>query len=241
MYDFSIPMAIMDYIPVFFFGITMLILQWSLYASMYKGAYALLAAGTINIFFAGFLKATWKFFYAAGLCDFYFLNDMFLPFQSFGFLLMGAGLMGMVFAKGRLDEKRTMHRVVAVFVSIFAVFLLVSLVFALTHGNGGAPVEFRGTMIFIFMMVSGLGCLCTILSIISVRLGKPWLIVFFVLSFLLSLTMGYLSSHDSHSAAINWIEESVNTCSQLSLMLGTMMLHKNGLRGFDFHRIRKER
>lgn len=81
MYDFSIPMAIMDYIPVFFFGITMLILQWSLYASMYKGAYALLAAGTINIFFAGFLKATWKLFYAAGLCDFYLLNDMFLPFH----------------------------------------------------------------------------------------------------------------------------------------------------------------
>jgi len=53
--------------------------------------------------------------------------------------------------------------------------------------------------------------------------------------------MGYLSSHDGHSAAINWIEESVNTCSQLSLMLGTMMLHKNGLRGFDFHKIRKER
>lgn len=79
MYDFSIPMAIMDYIPVFFFGITMLILQWSLYASMYKGAYALLAAGTINIFFAGFLNATWKLFYAAGLCDFYLLNDMFLP------------------------------------------------------------------------------------------------------------------------------------------------------------------
>jgi len=149
--------------------------------------------------------------------------------------------LGMVFTKGRLDEKRTMHRVVAVFVSIFAIFLLVSLVFAMTHGKSGVPVDFRGTMIFIFMMVSGLGCLCAILSIISVRLGKPWLIVFFVLSFLLSLTMGYLSSHDSHSAAINWIEESVNTCSQLSLMLGSMMLHKNGLSGFDFHKVRKER
>ncbi len=241
MYDFSIPMAIMDYVPVFFFGITMLILQWSLYTSMYKGAYALFAAGTMNIFFAGFLKATWKLFYAAGLCDFHLLNDMFLPFQSFGFLLMSAGLLGMVFTKGRLDEKRTMHRVVAVFVSTFAIFLLVSLVFAMTHGKVGVPAEFRGTMIFIFMMVGGLGCLCMVLSIISVRLGKPWLIVFFVLAFLLSLSMGYLSSHDSHSAAINWIEESVNMCSQLSLMLGAMMLHKNGLRGFDFHKVRKER
>ena len=45
MYNFTIPMALVDYIPVLFFGIAALILQRDLYNKMYKGAYALFAAG----------------------------------------------------------------------------------------------------------------------------------------------------------------------------------------------------
>ena len=42
MYDFSVPMALVDYIPVLFFGIAAVLLQRDLYNKMYKGAYALL-------------------------------------------------------------------------------------------------------------------------------------------------------------------------------------------------------
>ena len=45
MYNFSIPMALVDYIPVIFFGVTMVLLQRDLYNKMFKGAYALFAAG----------------------------------------------------------------------------------------------------------------------------------------------------------------------------------------------------
>ena len=53
-------MALMDYIPVAFFGVAALLLQLDLYGKMRKDAFAMFAAGTINIFLAGFLKATWK-------------------------------------------------------------------------------------------------------------------------------------------------------------------------------------
>ena len=92
MYHFSIPMALMDYVPVLFFGIAAVLLQMDLYGRMRKDAFALFAAGTIDIFAAGFLKATWKLLYAAGVCDFQALNTMFLPVQSIGFLLAGVGI-----------------------------------------------------------------------------------------------------------------------------------------------------
>ena len=57
MYNFTIPMALMDYIPVAFFGVAALLLQLDLYGKMRKDAFAMFAAGTINIFLAGFLEA----------------------------------------------------------------------------------------------------------------------------------------------------------------------------------------
>lgn len=99
MYHFSIPMALVDYIPVLFFGVAALLLQKDLYRNMRKDAFALFAAGTINIFAAGFLKATWKLLYAAGVCDFQALNTLFLPLQSIGFLLAGLGIILMLCAR----------------------------------------------------------------------------------------------------------------------------------------------
>ena len=99
MYNFTIPMALVDYIPVVFFGIAAFLLQKDLHNKMSRNAFALFAAGTVNIFAAGFLKATWKLLYAANICDFAALNTMFLPVQSIGFLLAGAGIIAMLVHK----------------------------------------------------------------------------------------------------------------------------------------------
>lgn len=96
MYNVSVPMALVDYIPVAFFAVATVLLQRDLYNKMPKYAFACFAAGTINIFIAGFLKATWKLLYAAGICDFQVLNTMFLPTQSLGFLLAGLGMVIML-------------------------------------------------------------------------------------------------------------------------------------------------
>ena len=100
MYNFSIPMALMDYLPVIFFGVAALVLQKDLYHKMSRTAYGLFAAGTIDVFVAGFLKATWKLLYAAGICDFEILNHMMMPLQSVGFLLAGVGLILMLRKRG---------------------------------------------------------------------------------------------------------------------------------------------
>ena len=205
MYNFSIPMALVDYIPVVFFGITMVLLQRDLYNKMYKGAYALFAAGTINVFMAGFLKATWKLLYAANICDFTALEEMFLPVNSIGLLLVGFSLIGMMCWK-RKD---------AVMLSV-------------------APAVFSGSMVFIMMMVLGLGGICAAMSILAAKMKKKGTIALFVLSFVCAMGMGYMSSKDSTLAWVNWVEQSINTVSQLCLMLGVITLHKAGLADYQF-------
>lgn len=204
MYNFTIPMALMDYVPVIFFGVTMILLQRDLYNKMFKGAYALFAAGTINVFLAGFLKATWKLLYAAGICDFVALEEMFMPVNSIGLLMVGLSLIGMLCWK----------RKNAVVLS-------------------AAPAVFSGSFVFIMMMVVGLGGMCAVLSILSAKMKKKGAIILFVLSFVCAMGMGYMSSQDSTLAWVNWAEQSINIVSQGCLMWGTLILHKAGLAAFQ--------
>ena len=205
MKDFSVSMALVDYIPVVFFAVGAIILQCDLYNKMVKGAYALFAAGTINVICAGALKATYKLLYAAGICDFQALNAMFFPVQSVGFLMAGAGILGMLLYK---PKKGT---------ALFS----------------AAPVVWSGTFLFVGLMVAGLGCMDAVLCVMAKKLKKPVAIGLFVVAFICSLCMGYLSSQDFAQASMNWIAEGVNVIGQGCFMAGVLMLHKAGLKSYQ--------
>ena len=200
MKDFSIAMALVDYVPVIFFAVSAVILMRSLYNKMSKGAFALFAAGSIDIICAGALKATYKLLYAAAVCDFEPLNAMFFPVQSIGFLLAGIGILAMICHK---QGKNAVYAAV--------------------------PPVFSGTFVFVALMVAGLGIMDAVLCILSVKLKKPALIALFSLSFICSLCMGYLSSQDFAQASMNWIAEGVNVVGQGTLLIGTLLLRKHGL------------
>ena len=206
MNDFSISMALVDYIPVVFFAIAAVILLRDLYNKMSKGAFALFSAGVIDVTVAGALKATWKLLYAAGVCNFEALDHMFFPVQSIGFLLAGVGILAM------LVHKQGNSALCAV-----------------------APPVFTGTFVFVGFMVVGLGIMDFVLCALAVKLKKPWIIAIFAISFVCSLGMGYLSSKDFAEAAMNWIAEGVNVAGQGSLLIGAILLHKKGLVTLNLH------
>ena len=199
--DFSISMALVDYIPVIFFFLAAANLMRDLYDKMTKASFALFAAGTLDITIAGALKATYKLLYAAGACDFKPLNAMFFPVQSIGFLLAGVGILMML-----LKKQKGTSAALAV-----------------------APPVFTGTFVFVGLMVAGLGVVDVVLCILAVKLKKPAVIALFVVSFICSLGMGYLSSQDFAQASMNWIAEGVNVVGQGALLAGAVLLHKNGL------------
>lgn len=204
MYNFTVPMALMDYLPVFFFGVTAVLLLRDLYNKMFKGAYALLAAGCVNVFLAGLCKATWKLLYAANICDFVALEEMFMPVNSLGLLFVGLSLIGMLVWKRK-----------GALLSV-------------------APPVFASSMPFIMMMVLGLGGLCAGLSILSAKMKKGNVMILFILSFVCAMAMGYMSSQDSTQSWVNWVEQSINTVSQLCLMLGVIALHRAGMKDWTW-------
>ena len=206
MKDFSVSMALVDYIPVILFATAAVILMRDLYNKMSKGAFALFAAGCIDIVCAGALKATYKLLYALALCDFEALDAMFFPVQSIGFLLAGIGILAMICCRQSKS-------------GLLAV----------------APPVFSGTFVFVTLMVAGLGLLDAVLCILAVKLKKTGVIVLFVISFACSLCMGYLSSQDFAQAAMNWIAEGINVAGQGALLAGAILLHRNGLEELRLH------
>lgn len=200
MKSFSVSMALADYLPVAFFIVAAILLMRDLHNKMSKGAFALFSAGVIDIAMAGGLKATYKLLYALGICDFQPFNAVFFPVQSLGFLLAGLGVLAM------LVHRQSTPQVLSV-----------------------APPLFTGTFIFVGLMITGLAILDAGLCVLAVKLKKSYLIAIFILSFVCSLGMGYLSSRNFAKASMNWIAEEVNIVGQGCLCLGVFLLHKHGL------------
>ena len=165
----SVPMALVDFIPVFLFIWAAVVLQRTLYEQASKGAFALFSAGTIMVGCAGFLKALWKLLYTANICDFERLSQCFFPMQALGFLLAGIAAAAILFFKQKKDT------------AAYA---------------AGAPAVFAGTFIFVAMMVLGALGLCGGMAVEAGRRGKKKAVPLFILAFVCLMGMGYLSSKD---------------------------------------------
>lgn len=215
MKNFSVGMALTDYVPVIFFLIASIILQRDLYNKMSKGAFALFAAGTIDVFCAGALKATYKLFYALCICDFEVLSQLFFPLQAIGFMLAGAGIIALTFYKQGKSCK--------------------------LYSVAAAPVAFHGTMLFVTFMCLGLAGMNTGFCVISVKMKKISAVICFILSFFFSLAMGYMSSKDFAQAYMNWIAQGINIIGQGTMLLGAVILHNAGLKDLCLQKRRVEK
>ena len=200
----TVPMALVDYISVCCFLIAAIVLQSTLYAEMSKGAFALFAAGTIMVFVAGFFKATWKLFFAAGTCDFQALNQSFFPMQSTGFLLAGLGCVALAFFRQQADGSRG------------------------ALAGAAAPAAFKGTFVFVAAMVAGVALMDFSLAKIARRRGAALAATLFIVSFVFAPGMGFLSSKDFANPAMNWIAEGVNVCGQAIFLVASIILARKG-------------
>ena len=200
MKEYSAVMGLVDFIPVILFCSGSIILQRLMYDKMNKSQFALFAAGTVDVTMAGVCKALYKFLYGAMICDFTPLNNVFFPVQSFGFLLAGLGVLLMVLHK----PDKFMTRAVA-------------------------PVVFSGTFFFVTLMCLGLGCMNIGLSVQAARDDKKKTIPFFVIAFICSLCMGYLSSKDFDKAIFNWIAEFINIIGQGCFLTAALLYKKKEL------------
>ena len=201
----TLPMAIVDYIPVILFLMAAMTLLHDLYHMMSKGAFALLTAGLIVISVAGFYKATWKLLYALNICDFAVLNTSFFPMQATGFMLGGIGMLALLF----FPQKKGAY---------FA----------------AAPAVFNGTMIFVVFTILGTCSIWGGLAAITAKMKKKNIMILFLVSLVCMLGMGYLSSKDFSNPMMNWIGEGVNLLGMVLYSSGVRLLHQAGLATLEY-------
>ena len=197
----TVPMAIIDFIPVVMFFFAAIILQRDLYNKLVKGAFALLAAGSIMVFIGGFYKALWKFLYALNICNFEALDIAFFPLQAPGFLLVFLGLTAL--------KKKDFGSPTALAV---------------------APVLYQSNLIFIVMQVIGFGGIQYNMARVALYMKKKLAAVLFVLSFIFVLGMGYLGAKFDDSSNMHWLAQVTNIFSEGCFLWGDMILHKEGLK-----------
>lgn len=193
----TVTMALVDCVPVALFLVAAVILQRDLYDRLPKGAYSLVAAGSIMAFLGGFMKALWKILYATGVADYVLLDHALFTLQGPGFLLFFLGLTGL-FWKG---EKNAASALV------------------------GAPVATTTSIPFIVMQVVGLGGAQVLLAVEGARRGRRLVPVAFALAFVFMLGMGYLGAKFDDSSSMHWVAQLTNTLSMACFLWGTLMLH----------------
>ena len=193
MKQFSVPMALVDYIPVVLFCLSFLTVFKDLKDKISAVVKAMIAVGGVLVIAAGGLKATYKLLYALHMGDFEWMSNQMFSNQAFGFLLLGIGL---VLSIGSVSKRLN---------------------------------AFLPTMVLVLIMVIGLGAMDAVLAYYASKLKKKNALVCFIVSFFLTMMMGYLSSKDFAQASMNWIAQGINCVGMLLLYAGTEILHKTGL------------
>lgn len=206
--------ALYDLIPVTLFLIGSIILLRCLYNKMVKGNYALLAAGGIMVFVAGFLKAVHKLIIGFTGYSYTILDRQFTSTQSIGFLLLFIAFIGMFTP---YNKKYTKVKVVALPAFISTAILL----------STDGLKEFNSTMPFIVMMIIGAAGTLGMLVYISIRRKDVISAILFGLAIIFMVGMGYLSTKVTWT--YTWVAISVNIVYQALFMIGAIRLQKKGL------------
>lgn len=215
--DYSLIMGLVDLLPVILFALAGCIIIKEMFNKLRKPFAVMVCSGVTLSLTAGLFKAIWKILLSLNVCDFYPFNVMFMPTQSLGFVLMGVGLLSLLFPIKKAKEEK-------------ANMIVWPLLIAILAGTPATQVD--GNIAFIAMLVIGEAMIATSLSYLAVK-NKKWLcLVLFIISFIGLMIMGAmkpLSTKMSLSVTeANWIEQSVNIVAQVSLLLGCYLLNKKG-------------
>ena len=216
--DYSVIMGLVDLLPVILFTLAGCIIIKVMFNELRKPFAVMLCSGVTLSLTAGLFKALWKILLACNVCDFYPFNVMFLPTQSLGFILMGVGLLSLLFKKKEAKEGEKI-----------SVIALPTILFALA---GVPATKEDGSIVFIALLIVGAAMITTSLSYLAVK-NKNWIcLILFIIDFVGLIIMGAMKPLSSKMGLdvtqANWVEQSVNTVAQISLLIGCYLMNRKG-------------
>lgn len=219
--DYSLIMGIVDLIPVILFTLAGCIIIKELFNKLRKPFAVMLCSGVTLSLTAGLFKAIWKILLSLYICDFYPFDVMFMPTQSLGFILMGVGLLSLLFMKK--EKQETTVNVITLPLVILAIL--------------ATPArQENGSIVFIAFLVIGELLIATSLSYLAIK-NKKWLcLVLFIISCIALIVMGAMkplsTKLNMDVTTTNWVEESINIVAQSTLLVGSYLLSKVGFLSF---------
>ncbi len=199
--NYSVIMAIVDFIPVLFYFLAAWLVASDLYQHVTKTVYGFLAAGSLMCFIGGAFKALWKLLFCFGINYPAFFTSFF-PMQAPGFMLYFVGLL---MAMKQLKKKPTGEAL-----------------------NVVAATVTSSVPLLAFQSIGSTGSLIC-LSILGFKNKNALAGIFFILSIVFIFGMvGLSATIDSSLGWANWLEQGVNSIGQIFFYLGARSMHKSG-------------
>ena len=200
--DYSILMAIVDFLPVLFYFLAAWLVASDLYQYVSKTAYGLLTAGSLMCFIGGAFKALWKLLFCFGINYPAFFTSFF-PMQAPGFMLY---FVGIIMAMKQLKSGK--------------------------GGDGlnmiTAATVTSSVPLLAFQSIGSVGSLVC-LTILGFRTKNKVAGICFILSVVFLFGMvGLSATLDSTLGWANWLEQGVNTLGQVFFYLGARKMHEKG-------------
>ena len=197
MEDFTLGLALYDFVPV---GLTGIAVYFIARVVRERGvpAHQMAAVAAGLVFAAGLSKAIWKLIATISGHDLVWLASMLFPLMAPGFALLAAG----VWASQRRQPPNT-----ALFWLMPVV--LIGVVYALAVYRMGAGFE-RGWFMPIMALASLSNiCLTVLLFAMAWRRGLRWVAMLFTVNLGMVFALIPIAQMDSHSIAMHWLEQTL--------------------------------
>lgn len=199
MNEITIPMALLDFLPVILCGFAVSIQIKDFCGRMLRDDFALFSAGAVMLVLGGFFKALWKLLFAFGICDYPALSEQFFPNQASAFVLLGYSSIHFL-----LNEKKSRRNA----------------------AYAGAVPVLTTKIPFIVLMFWGMCCWYISLVIFAFRKHCKKAGIFIIAAWILMTSKSALGTRfDNTKGFMHWLAESANSIGQLFLLMGTISLH----------------
>ncbi len=210
MKDYTVALALFDYVPIAF---TTLGMFWLCRSELFKNhsvrKLAILGAGLI--IGGGLLKATWKLIVASTGEHIVWMNNSL-------FILMAPGFTVLSFA---LFYRHSKYVSSPILLTTAAVVPLIALIIFLTN-----PEQRLWFFWLLTIVTLANSAVIFMLSRAGWNTGDRMISILYILSFVGTLSLSGLARIPEQTAALQWIEESINAVAQGLFFLGSLRLNK---------------
>ena len=215
MHDYTVALALFDYLPIAF---TTLGMYWLCQSQLFDLAAIrkLAIAGAVLVISGGLLKASWKLIVASSGTHIVWMNNSLFILMAPGFVLLSCALL--------LSHKKERHTYT---VSLWAPTLIATAILVIAYTL--SVVEPAQKLWFFWLLtVVTLGNTVTIFLLAKVGWNRNDKVIslLYILSFAGTLTLSGLARIPDQTAALQWIEESINAAAQGLFFVASLRLNK---------------